>query len=1154
MKISKYVLNILGFILIIGSLFVSAKGQSLKERFLSPPLTSSITDSDFTSWQWLNPSDMSLRSKNSELGNDMYTRSEVMLREKLLKMKGDERRKFLSEYKKMHSDVSPQAEQLPDGFSSWQWLNPLPQGNHLEDVHMFDENNVIAVGIGGTVIRTSNSGLTWSVSNKVAGTFTWYTRVCFPTDHIGYIVGTPGSILKTTNTGDTWMRISIDSCWWVMGIHFLDSLRGTIVGYDGEIFKTTNGGKQWIRQYTNIPDSINGKLWDVFYINPDTGIIVGWYELQSYGWGGIILRTTNGGDTWLNITISDTIGPLRTVAFFNTQVGLISQSDGKLLRTTDGGLSWNNVSINEGIYNRKIVIHDDSVATISGYHGHVARSTNMGLTWEHKATINTLLNGLSFFDRYIGTAVGEDGDIFRTTDGGIAWQKQTNGITDFFLAVSFSDNKLGLATGGKISKTTNGGLTWVEKYNDPGHLFTDVYFSSANIAYSVGIYGGMILKTTNAGDSWNIQQNFIDEYLESISFLSDSVGLVVGRNGTILRTTDGGNHWTKQVTNFDFDLYGVSFLDSNTAVAVGHESLVWERSGKIIRSTDGGVSWNVQFETNIRFTAVDFYVKNLGFAVGENLGILRSTDAGESWHTVNFDTKSITLESVSIANFQFAVAVSGTGVILYTINGGEKWSSWENPTVYGLSDGTLVKSGDGWIAYAVGCGSKILCAAISPLNPKTWTWVGLYDSSWHNPTNWTPVGIPLPGDSVIIAPATHSPIIDSVQQQIVIASLNILSGGRLTITDALPRFVVLADVTVYGTLEIRPPAATTIIVGGNWTIQPGGSNERFAYLSKPNAIKLSDEGFIPYHSMVLFSGGGTMAGNFYNLMFDTTSTMSSQGNFTVQNQCTMVGDVSLRRSDTVFVTASFPQALVGPGKFLRGTIKRNIEPSTLEPYNFESQSSFIKFDGSGTYPSFITITTYPDTTPSSFGDQWTVIPSRVDTATNTIIADSIKEFSKWVFGIPRPRVVSDTSSTVQRVYEIKAEGGSEFSCELSLYYDQSEVPIGLPEDSLQLIRLEGSLDVKRNVDAIPKEFSLGQNYPNPFNPSTTIRFELPRESFVTLKVYNLLGQEVATLVDGIQDAGYKSVEFNANKLPSGIYFYRIQAGTFTQTRKLLLLR
>jgi hypothetical protein len=89
---------------------------------------------------------------------------------------------------------------------------------------------------------------------------------------------------------------------------------------------------------------------------------------------------------------------------------------------------------------------------------------------------------------------------------------------------------------------------------------------------------------------------------------------------------------------------------------------------------------------------------------------------------------------------------------------------------------------------------------------------------------------------------------------------------------------------------------------------------------------------------------------------------------------------------------------------------------------------------------------------------------------------------------------------------------------------------------------------------LPSEFTLDQNYPNPFNPVTTITYTLPRESHVRLSIYNVLGQEVWILVDEFEQPGYKSLQFDANKLSSGLYFYRIVAGTFTDVKKMMLLK
>jgi len=98
-------------------------------------------------------------------------------------------------------------------------------------------------------------------------------------------------------------------------------------------------------------------------------------------------------------------------------------------------------------------------------------------------------------------------------------------------------------------------------------------------------------------------------------------------------------------------------------------------------------------------------------------------------------------------------------------------------------------------------------------------------------------------------------------------------------------------------------------------------------------------------------------------------------------------------------------------------------------------------------------------------------------------------------------------------------------------------------------------DVKdHNSDEKPSGYALLQNYPNPFNPITTIIYQLPNQSHVILKVFDLLGREVATLVNGVEAAGYKSVTFNANGLSSGMYYYRLQVGKYIETKKLLLLR
>jgi len=97
-------------------------------------------------------------------------------------------------------------------------------------------------------------------------------------------------------------------------------------------------------------------------------------------------------------------------------------------------------------------------------------------------------------------------------------------------------------------------------------------------------------------------------------------------------------------------------------------------------------------------------------------------------------------------------------------------------------------------------------------------------------------------------------------------------------------------------------------------------------------------------------------------------------------------------------------------------------------------------------------------------------------------------------------------------------------------------------------------DVKDNTPSLPTAYSLEQNFPNPFNPSTKINFSLPVEGFVTLDVYNSIGQKVATLVNETKTAGTYAVDFDASDLTSGIYFYKISSGNFSETKKMILLK
>ncbi|MBT8379041.1 MAG: T9SS type A sorting domain-containing protein [Ignavibacteria bacterium] len=120
-----------------------------------------------------------------------------------------------------------------------------------------------------------------------------------------------------------------------------------------------------------------------------------------------------------------------------------------------------------------------------------------------------------------------------------------------------------------------------------------------------------------------------------------------------------------------------------------------------------------------------------------------------------------------------------------------------------------------------------------------------------------------------------------------------------------------------------------------------------------------------------------------------------------------------------------------------------------------------------------------------------------------------------------------------------------------------EVEPGLLYYRLKQVDFDGSFEYSDAVEVevtIINEFKLLQNYPNPFNPTTKIEYQIPKLSFVTIKVYDVLGNEIATLVNNEKQAGSYEISWYSENLPSGVYFYRLQAGNFIDTKKMILLK
>jgi photosystem II stability/assembly factor-like uncharacterized protein len=1157
-------------------------------------------------------------------------------------------------------------------ITDWFWLNPIPQGNTLNRVASFSNGGLIAVGDNGTFIKSMDNGKHWTVDYNFFGIHNSLLAI-YSFENYGIIIGENKELFRSSDGGDNWIKENV--AWNLIPTNLIFINADTILarGSQNSVLRSINGGLTWSMQ-GNIPGSESRG----FSYSSSNGRLYAGGKSKFY-------YSTDYGISWDSVSITGQYANFMTVSSIsfcvNFGIAVMEQFYGcrciPVYRTTDGGLSWeitNSFDYQVNFYGVRIIDPLNAIGIMSSStssHTEFVSTRNQGATWTTIAQDDCRYIDVTYSQNREPVAVGYGGAIMYMENG----RGNYLGTNTFPIEkISFHDDYNAVAAGGfgdvpfrmwvpsnKILSTTDGGITWTGRaFSGRYTPFNDIYLtkeSNAIVAASDGIFripspnyselikivdgpfnalsfkdsvfgiavgdSGKISLSTNSGTSWVLLPGSITNLrLNGIAFSRDTIAIIVGSEGTILRSKDGGNVWSQITCAYKTSLNAVVFDElSNEFLAVGD-------SGMILRSTNKGQNWNIILSNlNQNLNAISTTTFGLGVIVGDSGTILLSKDAGQTWGKQLVHTQN-DLYSVSIVKNDAILKLVKTFRIIVD-------KKIESNLISSIQSSSLT-------VYVTGDRGLVMVAGISPLHGRTWN--GSVDSSWFTSENWTPTGVPLPGDSIVIPPfVPNDPVINRAQKQITIASLNILQGGKLTITDSLSRFIVMADVLVKGKLEVRPPANTTIFVGGSWIV-------------KSDSIS----GFLSAKSTVYMEGSGTVEDNFYNIVFDTASHITSARNIGVNKQCTVLKDFNLRGTDTLYINDSIPQALIGTGKIPEGTVSRAIKSGSTEPYRFESEGTYVQFEGNEVaYPAAVNVTTYPKTDPATYGNSWQPVGGIVDTSIKRMTIMKVRSKGKWAIGVPKldenkRSIQAIDSSFVQRIYSIDEIGETDALVTLSLRYESSEVPSTLPQSALQLFwmpnlpevvklaypnddgvmgrkslefrwhkpkervseyRFELCIDSLfvwnvadtiltdttvvidsveglkqywwrvrarneygwsegRNVrklqvtlmgvdekENIPKEYSISQNYPNPFNPVTTIKYQLPKESYVTLKIYNTLGQVITTLVDATQSAGYKSVEWNASRFTSGVYFYELEAidiakpdNIFNQVRKMIILK
>ncbi|MDA1192081.1 MAG: YCF48-related protein, partial [Candidatus Poribacteria bacterium] len=468
-----------------------------------------------------------------------------------------------------------------DGGTTWVLL-PTRSYAVFEAVFFVNEKTGWAVGSGGAVIRTKDGGSTWTTldtktNNRLGG-------VWFFDEMNGTVVGDGGTILYTTDGGDTWVSRRSPTALSFNDIQFIGK-RGWAIGGNGTAAFTDDGGETWEAQESNVPNS-NGMpepIWGVAFANETRGVASAEF--------GVLLVTSDAGETWAPLDPRPTLNRLNDVAWLNPTTAVAVGEFGTVLRTKDGGKTWETIYNNSDLFSVSLI--GRSGAVVSGHGGTVLQTADGGKSWTKRSIpVPFQLFDVNMVDELRGFIVGDNRTFLETRDGGKSWipvanpQSETGGearietqdgaeIALASYALEFAGAKNGWMIGdlGKSIRTVDGGEHWVSRTLTVQELSPNTLYGGAvldaKIMYGVGA-AGTIIATKDGGATFEQQDASVFSELRDIDFAPDKkTGWAVGSGGTVIHTKDGGAKWTEQVGNVMTDLRSVIAVTAREAWAAG---------------------------------------------------------------------------------------------------------------------------------------------------------------------------------------------------------------------------------------------------------------------------------------------------------------------------------------------------------------------------------------------------------------------------------------------------------------------------------------------------------------------------------------------------------------------------------------------------------
>ncbi len=662
----------------------------------------------------------------------------------------------------------------------------------------------------------------------------------------------------------------------------------------------------------------------------------------------------------------------------------------------------------------------------------------------------------------------------------------------YYNSVHFANDQTGYLMGNRFyKKTTDGGNSWV-RTDSVGNSIYHFLNSETGWVYD---YSGLYY-TSSGGNNWINLNSTLNT--NSLFFLDINTGFSCGNNGSINKTTNRGINWVTMSSGVPDKLNAIYFTSTNNGYCAGD----W---GTILTTTNGGVNWIKFTDVNIGFfSEIIFVNQQTGFVCGTGGTIFRTTNAGLNWQGV-FTNSSANFSSINFVNTNTGYVFGSFGEILKTTNSGILWNTFTNTAYIGnIYSASITPNGSMWLAADTG--------------------------SVYNSTNggiiWQ-----LKLKQFIVYKDLNS-----------VQFTNNLTGWVCGNTGTLLKSTNGGANWQFKNFNTTYNLKSLLFLNNNTGYVCGGNGYAFGVIYKTTNEGLSwqtvyQDSFSLNSIYFLNDNSGWAVGTLGSIL-KTTNAGTNWITYRHQFFTSSLNDVWFTNENTGYLSrTSIFKSINGGANWI--SILNSVSPNSIQFIN--TNTGYF----SNTSSNCIVYKT------ENAGINWTQYPTGTGNANSLYF---ITDTKGWIAG---SNIKYTSNGGIN--WQIQPVQGNLANLN-SIYFINENNGWAVGFLGTILKTGTGGIGITTISAELPKQFNLFQNYPNPFNPVTKIRFDIVLDSRIRgndnvfLKIYDILGREVATIVNEQLKPGTFEVDWDATNYPSGVYFYSLITNNFTQTRKMVVIK